>query len=208
MSLLQRKPPTFDTFEEFLDWERHQDTKHDLVDGVPVAMAGASEAHNIIQGNVFAALLTKLRGGPCRPFSSDMAMKTGANRGRYPDVSVDCGPRNAGNYALPNPTVVFEVLSHTTEEEDRTIKPGEYNDVRTISHYVLVSQSAYRLHVYDRGANGDFMLKPRLVSGLDAVLELPAIGVSLGMAEIYDELDLEAAPDPDTAQPTRSPWSR
>src|SRR4051812_35412631 len=76
------------------NWERSQKTRHELIDGVPVAMAGASEGHTIIQGNIFAALLSRLRGGPCRPFPSDMAMKTGSRKGRYPDVTVDCGPRN------------------------------------------------------------------------------------------------------------------
>jgi len=52
---------TFETFEEFLEWERHQETKHELVGGVPVAMAGGNEGHNIIQGNVFASALAKLR---------------------------------------------------------------------------------------------------------------------------------------------------
>ncbi len=43
-----------------------------------------SEGHTIIQGNLFAAALTKLRGSPCRPFPSDMAVKTGFQKGRYP----------------------------------------------------------------------------------------------------------------------------
>jgi Uma2 family endonuclease len=51
----------FATFEEFLDWERHQETKHELVNGEPVAMAGGNDGHNIIQGNLFAAALAKLR---------------------------------------------------------------------------------------------------------------------------------------------------
>jgi Uma2 family endonuclease len=94
MAQSQSRRLSFATFEEFLDWERHQETKHEFVDGEPVAMAGGSEAHNIIQGNLFAAALAKLRGSPCRPFPSDMAVKTGLQKGRYPDVTIDCGPRN------------------------------------------------------------------------------------------------------------------
>jgi Uma2 family endonuclease len=30
------------SFEEFLDWERHQELRHEFVDGVPIAMAGAA----------------------------------------------------------------------------------------------------------------------------------------------------------------------
>jgi Uma2 family endonuclease len=55
-------------------------------------MAGGTEAHNVIQGNLFAAALIRPRGGPCRPFPSDMLVKTGTGRGRYPDMTIDCGP--------------------------------------------------------------------------------------------------------------------
>ena len=44
------------------------------------------------RGNLFASALAKLRGSPCRPFPSDMAVKTGFQKGRYPDVTIDCGP--------------------------------------------------------------------------------------------------------------------
>jgi Uma2 family endonuclease len=99
MAQSQSRLLSFATFEEFLDWERHQETKHELIDGEPLAMAGGSEGHNIIQGNLFASALAKLRGSPCRPFPSDMAVKTGFQKGRYPDVTIDCGPRNPGNRA-------------------------------------------------------------------------------------------------------------
>ena len=42
------------TFEQFLDWERGQELKHEFVDGEPVGMAGGTEAHNIIQANLIA----------------------------------------------------------------------------------------------------------------------------------------------------------
>ena len=57
------------------------DESTELVDGEPVGMAGGSEGHNVIQGNLFAAALAKLRGSPCRPFPSDMAVKTGTPEG-------------------------------------------------------------------------------------------------------------------------------
>ena len=125
MAQLQQKTVTFDTFEDFLAWERFQDERHELVDGVPVAMTGAVQGHNIIQGNIFATLLAKLRGGPCRPFASGMAMKTGLRNGRYPDVTVDCGARNPANRSLPKPAVVFEILSPDTQREDRSVKLWE-----------------------------------------------------------------------------------
>ena len=47
MAQSQSRLSSFATFEEFFDWERHQETKHELVDGQPVAMDGGSEGHDL-----------------------------------------------------------------------------------------------------------------------------------------------------------------
>jgi Uma2 family endonuclease len=183
------------TFEAFLDWERHQETKHEFLDGVPVAMAGGTEAHNIIQTNLLASALTKLRGGPCRPFPSDMLVRTGTGKGRYPDMTIDCGQRNPSNPVAPNPVVVFEALSPETQREDRTLKLADYNATPSIAHYVMVEPSEPLVHVYHRGPHGDFRLQPDELGGMDGIIELPAAGLTLLMTEIYDGLDVGVAVD-------------
>ena len=184
------------TFEQFLEWERSQERKHEFVDGEVFAMAGASEAHNIIQVNLLTAAAPKLRGSACRPFPSDMLVRTGTERGRYPDMTIDCGPRRADNLIAPDPRVVFEILSQDSQHQDRTIKLADYNATPSIAHYVLVEQRAALVHVYSRGPHGDFNLRPQEIRGLDGVVQLPAIGISLTMTEIYDGLaDLDPIQD-------------
>jgi Uma2 family endonuclease len=170
-------------------------------------MTGAVEGHNIIQGNMFATLLAKLRGGPCRPFASGMAMKTGLRNGRYLGVTVDCGARNPANRSLPKPTVVFEILSPDTQREDRSVKLWEYNELRSVDFYVLVEQSLPLVLVYSRSAAGEFNLKPLELLGLDGTIGLPTINNSLTMAEIYEGLDFDAKIRPDAPPPTGSPWA-
>ncbi len=179
------------TFEQFLDWQRHQETRHEFIDGVPAAMAGGTEAHNVIQGNLFAVALTKLRGGACRPFSSDMLVRTGTGKGRYPDMTVDCGARNPANLVAPRPVAVFEVLSPETQREDRTLKLADYNATPSIAHYVLVEPSQPLIHIYSRGPHGDFLLRPREIQGLDENVELAAVPLTLTMAEIYEGLGFD-----------------
>lgn len=180
------------TFEQFLDWERGQERKHEFEDGEPVAMAGGSEAHSVIQANLIAAAAPKLRGSGCRPFTSDMLVRTGTGRGRYPDMTIDCGTPRGQNLIAPEPRVVFEVLSEETQRRDRTIKLADYNATPSIAHYVLVEQAVLLVHVYSRGPHGDFSLRPQEVRGIDGVVELAAVGIALTMREIYDGLDLEA----------------
>ncbi len=185
--------PKLMTFDEFLSWERGQELKHEFVDGEPVGMAGGTEAHTVIQANLIAAVTPRLRGSGCRPFTSDMLVKTGTGRGRYPDMTIDCGPRRGDNVVAPEPTVVFEVLSEETQKRDRTIKLADYNATPSIAHYVLIEQGEPLIHVYSRGPHGDFNLRPQEVRGLDGVVELPAIKISLPMSEIYDGLELNEA---------------
>jgi Uma2 family endonuclease len=184
------------TFDAFLAWEQRQETKHEYVDGDVLAMAGGSEAHNTIQANLIAAAAPKLRGSPCRPFPSDMLVRTGLGRGRYPDMTIDCGPRRPDNRVAPEPKVVFEVLSNDTQREDRTIKLAEYDATPSIAHYVLIEQDEPRVYVYSRGPHGQFLIRPADVSSLDGVVELPAIGVLLTMAEIYEGLEFAAPRGP------------
>lgn len=192
MSQVMRKPMTF---EQFLDWESCQEFKHEFVDGAPVAMAGASVGHNFIQTNLIAAATPRLRGSGCRPFSSDLLVRTGNDRGRYPDMTIDCGLWRGEDRVAPDPRVVFEILSAQTQRHDRTIKLADYNATPSIAHYVLVEQSVSLVHVYSRGPHGDFNLRPQEIRGLDGVVELPAVGITLTMAEIYDGLEVEAPPD-------------
>ena len=76
MNLPQRQP-RFDD-QAYLDWEAQQAEKHEYLDGEVFAMAGASDAHVTVAGNLFMALRTHLRGGPCSVFIS-VRMRTAAS---------------------------------------------------------------------------------------------------------------------------------
>ena len=183
------------TFEQFLAWESRQEFKHEFVDGEPVAMAGASVGHNLIQTNLISATVPKLRGTGCRTFTSDLLVRTGNDRGRYPDTTIDCGQLQPGDRVASEPRVVFEILSPETQRHDRTIKLADYNATPSIAHYVLIEQSVLLVHVYSRGPHGDFNLRPQEIRGLGGVVELPSVGISLTMAEIYDGLEVSPPPD-------------
>ena len=76
----------------------------------------------------------------------------------------------------------------------------------SIAHYVLVEQSEYLVHVYSRVGTGDFIIKPQEIRGLDGTFELPAIGISMSVARLYEGLDFNVAINADAPQPTSSPW--
>lgn len=64
------------TADDFLLWhEQQQDRRYELVDGVPVAIAGARRRHDQGVVNGLVALGAQLGVGPCRPFTSDTAVR-------------------------------------------------------------------------------------------------------------------------------------
>ena len=86
------QPRTFFTLEQYLELEQSSREKHEFYAGEVFAMGGASERHNLIVGNLLAALHTRLRGKPCRVYPSDLRVKVSATGlYAYPDLVVVCG---------------------------------------------------------------------------------------------------------------------
>src|SRR5688500_2631940 len=73
--------------EEYLERERKAEFRSEYRGhGVVVAMAGASRAHNLLTGNLFALLWNQFRGKSCRAYVNDMKVRLpGTLRYVYPD---------------------------------------------------------------------------------------------------------------------------
>jgi Uma2 family endonuclease len=174
------------TAAEYLAFERASTVRHELVDGEIVALAGASFEHNKIVGNLVRELGNALRERPCDVTPSDLRVKVPATgRYVYPDVTVLCGDpafEDGERDTLLNPTVIFEVLSPTTEGEDRGKKFRNYRSIATFCEYVLVSQDAALVERYTRGEDGVWSLRE---VGPGERLVLESIGYAITVDEIY-----------------------
>lgn len=178
--------------ESFFAWEEGQAERYELVGGIVRLMAGGTEDHDRISGNIFAALGVRLRGTPCSAhLSNPKVVSRATNASMYPDVFVRCGPRQGGRTETDDPVTVFEVLSESTAEFDLTRKRLAYEAIPTLRRIVYVSVREARLAVRVRGE--DDLWRDDTVEGLEAELVLPEIGLALPMAEIYEESDVAAA---------------
>jgi Uma2 family endonuclease len=183
--------------DAFLQWCLGQEGRYEFVNGEIVAMAGATERHDRVVGNLFVALAVRLRAKPCRPHTGDLAVRTSHDKIRRPDVSVDCEPGRDAAIEAERPTAVFEVLSPSTRQTDLVLKLDEYRQIRDLRHIVLIEQMAPDIVVYSREeAGGAWVATP--LHGLDAMMELAAIGVSLPLSELYADVEFEPeiAPPP------------
>ena len=168
------------TLDEFLAWEERQEARFEFDGFGPVAMTGGTVLHSIIQGNLVTALHGRLRGGPCRVFGGNLKIVV-AERVRYPDAFVVCSPQAGAATVARDPVVVFEVLSPGTSRTDRITKAREYGATESIQRYVILEQGAQAATVFAR-RNG--VWAGVVVEG-DAVLDMPEIGISLPLAELY-----------------------
>jgi Uma2 family endonuclease len=179
------------TPEEYLEFERRSAEKHDLFDGEIYMMSGASRRHNLIAGNLYAALHTQLRARQCEAYINDMRVRIERRNYVYPDVVVVCDPPHLEDDQLDtllNPTLIGEVLSPTTEQYDRGRKSQAYRAVDSLREYVLVAQDRPYVERYVRQDAGWLLTE---VTGLDATLTLDAIGCTLPLRDLYERVNFE-----------------
>jgi Uma2 family endonuclease len=179
------------TVDEFLAWENRQELRYEFDGYAPVAMTGGTLEQGLIQANLLTALSNRLRGGPCKVVGSHVKVSV-AGSIRYPDAYVYCSEHPRGTLVVPDPVVVFEIISPSTATTDRIDKNREYRDTPSIQRYVMLEQNRQAATVFDR-VSGDWI--GHLMEG-DAVLSMPEIGVDLPLAELYDGVTF---PDPAAA---------
>jgi len=172
---------------DYLRGERTSEERHEYVAGQVFAMTGASLAHNMITGNIYASLRAQLVGGPCRAHFTDVKVRIEQGPTYYyPDVAVTCDERDTAvtaRHYIEHPSVVFEVLSPSTETTDRREKLAAYRLLPALRHYVLVAQDPRRVEHYVLSREG--WLHEILDDGTD-VLDLKAVGAQVRMAAVYE----------------------
>jgi Uma2 family endonuclease len=117
------------TEEEYFAWEETQLERHDFREGKVITVAGGSPEHNSISTDTVVALTLALRnaGNACEVYNSDQKVCLRDQVYCYPDIAVVCGAaRFSTNGLLLNPAFIIEVLSPSTEREDRTDKFRDY----------------------------------------------------------------------------------
>ncbi len=175
--------------EEYLAIERRAEFKSEYIDGIVYAMAGSSERHNLITGNIITELNIQLREAPCRVYPSDLKVRVpDSKRFFYPDVSVVCGETGFADEErdiILNPQLIVEVLSESTAAFDRGKKFQSYQQIESLQEYLLVAQDEYLAEHFLRQDSGHWLYTK--VSGLEESIVLPTIHCQLRLIDIYNK---------------------
>ena len=193
-------PKKFYTEEEYLEFERASEEKHEWLDGQIYqvwAMAGASPEHSLITANITAELVLQLRGKKCRAFSSDMKVRSSEMKAKlgsaglysYPDLTIVCGePEYHDKFrdVLINPQVIIEVLSPATEGFDRGKKFHRFQFNSSLTDYILIAQDEPRIEHYVRQSDNRWLLT--VTTGLESEASIASIECTLPLSDVYDRV--------------------
>lgn len=182
---------TFIPEEAYLKEERKALNKSEYYKGEIFAMAGATKVHNKIVASIILAVGEHLRGKSCSFFPSDLRVHNSENTlYTYPDVSVVCGKEEYLDDefdTLLNPTVLFEVLSPSTEDYDRGTKFKLYRSIPSLQNYILVSSTEYAVEIYTRKEEDEWVLNT--VEEKDGHIHISAIDFNLSLRDIYSQVE-------------------
>jgi len=193
MSALPKLDLTY-TPEEYLEFERQSDERHEFWDGYLFQMVGESLSHSRVCVNLTAEVRFSLRGKPCEALSSNMKVRTStASLFSYPDLTIVCGEplfHDRKKDVVVNPRVIFEVLSPSTERYDRGKKFQRYRlGNETLTDYVLIAQEVCLVEHYQKSANGNWIFEN--YTELSDVLRLAEIELELVLENLYDRVELQ-----------------
>jgi Uma2 family endonuclease len=174
--------------EEYLALERTASLKHEYHHGHIVAMPGGTHNHNAIKDNLVIEIGSRLKGGPCRSYSSDQRIQVSPTHYVYPDIVIVCDGATFAEIdrnSITNPRIIIEVLSDSTELSDRLKKFQQYAAIPGFTEYILVSQHE---PVIERLFLVDDSWRFRVYSQLDATLEFTSVPIAIPLVDIYRDV--------------------
>ena len=174
---------------EFLEWERKQEYKHEYVNGEVLAMYGASISHNRIASNIIIDVGSFLKERSCEVFGSDLRVSVKWKDSYfYPDIIITCDELEFDDAkikdTITNPTVIFEILSSSTEDYDMGRKQFYYMQIESLKQYILIDSKKIYVRVITR-RNEEKTWKFDELNSLDGILSIDAINFKISITDLY-----------------------
>jgi Uma2 family endonuclease len=182
------------TAEEFVDWQKSQGDRYELVEGIPLKlMSGSSNYHDVLTANVVGHPFNELQGKRSRVVTADSAAKTRINSYRRPDAAVTCDEPKRGSYEAEAPRLIAEVVSESNTGVQWQRKLDEYRRREGLAQILLIDSEIVSATLLTRDGTEWTMTA---YDRLSDVIELPMVECRPAMAQLYDRLDLPSAPAP------------
>ena len=192
---MSTQPVPYVTPEEYLEFDRKSDTRHEYVFGEIVPVTGAIPWHGLIVGNMGVAVGKRIFAGPCRMFVTSLRVCLDRQTSYgYPDVAVVCGPLeylDDHNDTVMNPKLIAEVLSPSTRNYDLGDKARMYSRIPSLEELLLIDQGQIWIEHWRRQPNGHWDIE--VVEDPQAIIRLDSLGCEAPVSEIYMGVEFPAA---------------
>ena len=183
MGAVNQLPPLM-TVAEFLDWPTPDGSdRWELVDGVPVALAPASDRHAVILGEISRMIGNHLaeHRPHCRVLIEPGTRPNNLNV-RIPDLSVTCGPIDPAA-RFGNPVLIVEILSPSNWQKTMR-NVASYASIEGLVEVLVLHSTRMLAQVFRQGASGVWdEIAARTTS--DEPVELTSIGLMAPLAAFY-----------------------
>lgn len=176
------------TKEEYLFWEEQAEYKSEYYSGKVVSMAGGTLAHNTLTLNAIGLIGNALHGRTCQVFGMDVKVEL-AESYAYPDVFVLCEPpefAETGSNIVKNPSLIMEVLSASTEADDRGRKFQLYRKLPSFKEYVLVSQTEHLVETFSKVSESEWRISTYFNE--NDIIVLHSLGIEMPMKDLYSKV--------------------
>jgi Uma2 family endonuclease len=174
------------TVPEFLAWDAPGETRWQLVDGEPIAMAPTSRTHGTLQFEMGRLIGNHLAdaGSPCSVVvAPGIIPRVRSNENfRIPDLAVTCTRYETEEYDVRNPVLIVEVLS-PSNRADTWRNVWVYTTIPSLEEIVLLSSTAVRAQLLRRGSDGSWPAEATVID--DGDLRLESVDFAVNLAAVY-----------------------
>ena len=176
--------------EEYLALDRAAEVPSEYHDGEMFPVPAVSWQHSIISANIISMLRERLANTSCRAAVSPPRVGVSPTHYLIPDGIVVCGkPALTDEHrdTVTNPKVIVEILSPSTADYDYGEKFILYRKLESFEEYLLVSQDRARIEVAHKTVDKRWLIST--YEGINAVVNVESLGVSLPVIGIYDGVE-------------------
>jgi Uma2 family endonuclease len=181
------------SLEEYLHREENAMFKSEFYNGQIIPIRGGKSTHNLIANNISTALRYEIKRNKLKyiTFNSDQKIYIPNKEiAVYPDALVISEKPEYWKERkdlITNPILIVEVLSKSTRGYDKGEKFIHYRTLPSFKEYVLIEQDEKKVELWFRSKENTWEITT--VEGIDAVIFLNSIGVSVSMSDIYENIE-------------------
>lgn len=181
------KPPDRMTVAEFLAWDAPGETRWQLFDGEPIAMAPTSRTHGTLLlelGSLIGNHLADDAGNPCTAIAAPgIVPRVRANENfRIPDLAVTCTRYETEEYDVSNPVLIVEVFS-PSNRADTWRNVWAFTTIPSLREILLLNSTAVRAELLRRASDGNWPAASTVIEDGDLILD--SINLTLPLPAIY-----------------------